>query len=44
MAELDDAYAIGAYVPGSERFAPQWVEQASAFRASLDARKRLGVT
>ena len=44
MAELDDAYAIGAYVPGSERFAPQWVEQAAAFRASLGARARLGVS
>ncbi|WP_108836750.1 alpha/beta hydrolase [Tateyamaria sp. Alg231-49] len=44
MAELDDAYAIGAYVPGSEHFAPQWVEQAAAFRASLGARARLGVS
>lgn len=44
MAELDDAYAIGAYVPGSERYAPQWAEQAAAFRDSLGARARLGVS
>ena len=44
MAELDDAYAIGAYGEGSEGFAPLWSREAAALRAALGNRARLGVS
>lgn len=44
MAELDDAYAIGAYVPGSEGFADQCARDAASFRASLGTRAHLDIS
>jgi acetyl esterase/lipase len=41
---LDDAYANGAYIEGSESFPPRWEAQAEAFRRDLGARAQLGVS
>lgn len=40
MMELDDAYANGKYVPGSEHFPARWQEQARRFVAGLEAEGR----
>ncbi len=42
--ELDDAYANGAHIAGSETYPPRWNEAAQAFRDKMEAqgRARLG--
>lgn len=35
MAELDDAYANGAYIPGAENYPPRWERHADALREGL---------
>lgn len=44
MAELDDAYANGAYIEGADAYVARWSTQAAAFRAGLGARARLAVS
>ena len=44
MQSLDEAYEIGAYTPGSERYPPKWEAAASAFRAALGPRAELGLS
>ncbi len=43
--DLDDAYAIGPYIPQAETYPPKWAELAKAYRARLAAggRARLGL-
>lgn len=46
MAELDDAYANTAHIPGAEAYPDRWAATAAAFRDRLRARDRaeLGVS
>ena len=44
MAELDDAYANGAYIADADSYPPRWAKQAAAFRTSLGARAKLGIS
>lgn len=39
--ELDDAYAIGAHIPGSDAFPPKWAAAAQAFRAAQGKNARI---
>lgn len=41
--ELDDAYANGAHIPGSDAFPPRWQAEAAAFRDGLGRRAELGL-
>lgn len=41
--ELDDDYAIGAYIEGAEAFPPLWAENAGKFRAGLGERAQLAI-
>ena len=40
MAELDDAYANAAHIPGSDAYPPRWAAAAAAFRDRLSAQGR----
>jgi len=44
MPDMDDAYANGAYIDGAADYPPRWAAAAEAFRDSLDARARLGLS
>ena len=46
MAELDDAYANAAHIPGADAYPDRWAAQAAAFRDCLSAegRARLGLS
>lgn len=41
QAEMDRAYANGAFIAGAEAYPPRWQAEAAAFRAALGARARL---
>ncbi len=41
MAELDDAYANAAHIPGSEAYPDRWAADAAAFRDRLRAQGRM---
>lgn len=43
MADMDDAYANGAYIDGADAYPPRWAKAAQAFRAALGARAEVGV-
>lgn len=38
LADMDLAYANGAFIPGAEAYPPRWQQQAATFRASLGER------
>ncbi|WP_299047023.1 alpha/beta hydrolase [uncultured Tateyamaria sp.] len=42
--DMDDAYANGAYIEGAADYPPRWAAEAEAFRTSLGARARLGLS
>ena len=44
MADLDDAYANGAYIDGAEGYPPRWAAAAEAYRMALGDRARLGIS
>ncbi len=44
MTDMDDAYANGAYIKGAADYVPRWAQAAEAFRDSLGARARLGLS
>ncbi|THD85133.1 alpha/beta hydrolase [Aliigemmobacter aestuarii] len=41
QAEMDRAYANGAFIPGADAYPPRWQAEAAAFRAALGARALL---
>ena len=43
MADLDDAYANGPYIPGADDYPPRWAAEAEAFRTKLGDRAQLGI-
>lgn len=44
MANLDDAYANGAYIDGAEAYPPRWARAAEAFRLALADRAEIGLS
>ncbi|AWB06718.1 alpha/beta hydrolase (plasmid) [Azospirillum humicireducens] len=40
IADWDDAYSNGAYIPGGDAYPARWAELAAAFRAELSAASR----
>ncbi|MFP5515233.1 MAG: alpha/beta hydrolase [Alphaproteobacteria bacterium] len=40
IADWDDAYSNGAYIPGGDAYPARWAERAAAFRAELSASGR----
>ena len=43
MAELDDAYSVGAYIPDADDYYVRWAQAADAFRAELGPRAMLDI-
>ena len=41
---LDDAYAIGAHIPGGEDFPPRWSARAAAYRRELGFHAQKGIS
>lgn len=40
IADYDDAYANGAYIPGASDYPPRWAKQASQFRMQMESQQK----